>query len=161
MLHASSFVDELLKALQQHPFTSDLHIDHLAKLAHCCRFTRVYTDNYVFRENQKADRFYLLQSGTVMLETEQQKSRTTSIQTVGSGKLLGCSWVFEPHIWRFDARALSPTEMIEFDANKVRSLFAEDHELGFQLLRRVIKATFERLESTRFQLLDLYDQDAK
>ncbi len=151
-------MEPIEEALKQHPFTADLHPHHLSKLARCCRITRVYTDNYIFRENQPANKFYLVRTGTVMLETERKEGSTASIQTIGAGKLLGCSWVFEPYTWRFDARALGPTEMIEFDADEVRTLFSEDHELGFQLLKRIIKTTFERLESTRFQLLDFYER---
>jgi CRP-like cAMP-binding protein len=150
-------MEELLTLLKAHSFSQSLHPDHLAKLARCGRVTRVYTDNYVFREKQDADRFYLVQKGSVMLETEHAGS-TASIQTLEAGKLLGCSWLFEPYRWRFDARALTPIELLDFDAQAVRRLLQEDHELGYQFLVRVIQATSERLDATRFQMLDLYEK---
>ena len=151
----------MLSLLKSHPFSTDLHPDHLTKLSRLCRPTRVYADNYIFREKQPADRFYLVHSGSVMLESEQPGARVAPIQTLEAGKLLGCSWLFEPYLWRFDARALRPTELVVFEAAAVRNLLQEDHELGYQVLVRLVRATSERLDATRFQMLGLYERGAQ
>ena len=53
-------------------------------------------------------------------------------------------------------RALTPCELIGFDGVCLRGKCEADHELGYQLMRRFAANLVDRLQATRFQLLDVY-----
>ena len=71
---------------------------------------------------------------------------------------MGWSWLFAPHRWQFDGRAVDPTRTIAFDGTCLRGKCDADHELGYQLMRRFAAVAVERLQATRLQLLDVYGQ---
>ena len=79
-----------------------------------------------------------------------------TIQTLGAGQVLGWSWLVPPYNWRFDGRAAEVTRAIVFDGKCLRGKCEEDHELGYELQKRVISILGEHLDATRFRLLDVY-----
>ena len=79
-----------------------------------------------------------------------------TLQTVSEGEVLGWSWLLPPYRWRFGARTLQPTRALAFDGKCLRGKCEEDHDLGYELLKRFTNVVTERLEATRLQLLDLY-----
>ena len=92
----------------------------------------------------------------VALEVQSPGRGALIIETLGSGEVAGWSWLFEPHIWQFDGRVVSSARVIGFDGACLRGKCEEDHELGYQLMRRFAGAVTERLQATRLQLLDVY-----
>jgi hypothetical protein len=45
---------------------------------------------------------------------------------------------------------------VAFDGACLRGKCENDHELGYELMRRFAAVLIERLQATRFQLLDVY-----
>ena len=58
--------------------------------------------------------------------------------------------------WRLDARAVEPTRAIALDGKCLRNKCEENHDLGYELLKRFVHIVEQRLEATRLQLLDVY-----
>ena len=110
----------------------------------------------VCRQGDEANHFYLIRAGKVALEIPVPGRGTVTIQTLGDGEILGWSWLIPPYRWRFDARAVETTRAIAFDGRCLRSKCEEDPQLGYELLKRVVARFGERLDATRFQLLDVY-----
>ena len=79
-----------------------------------------------------------------------------TISTLHDGEMVGWSWLFEPHRWAFDARAVEDTGVVAFDGACLRGKCEADHELGYQLMRRFAAVLVDRLQATRLQLLDVY-----
>lgn len=79
-----------------------------------------------------------------------------TVASLGSGDLLGWSWLFPPHQWDFGAVAFSPVRAYEFDAAAVLGLCEEDPQLGMILVRSVAEILAYRLETTRGKLLEQY-----
>ena len=77
----------------------------------------------------------------------------TVIETLGTGELLGWSWLFPPYRWAFGAVILRPVEAFEFDAPAVRALCASDSALGYELTQRVARVLAHRLQATRVRLM--------
>lgn len=109
---------------------------------------------FIFREGDPANRFYLIHSGTVALESRTNDGPRV-VQTIGPGDVLGWSWLFPPYFWHFDARAVEPVEAVFFYATPLRAECEADHELGYELLSRMAQIVITRLQATRRQLLDL------
>src|SRR5258708_28432944 len=78
------------------------------------------------------------------------------IETSEAGGVLGWSWLFPPYRWHFSARVVEPVRAIALDGTCLRTKGEEDHDLGYELMKRVAQIMMERLQATRVQLLDVY-----
>ncbi|MBB1245908.1 Crp/Fnr family transcriptional regulator [Streptomyces durbertensis] len=110
----------------------------------------------IFEEGQKADRFWIIHTGSVTLEQHVPGRRNQAVETIGHGELLGWSWFFPPYNWHLSAETDSPVRALEFDAAEVRELCEADHELGYNLALAVGEIISHRLQRTRTRLVDLY-----
>ena len=61
-----------------------------------------------------------------------------------------------PYRWHFDARAEDQTRLIALDGKCLREKCEQDHDLGYELMKRFAVIIAERLEATRLQFLDVY-----
>jgi CRP/FNR family cyclic AMP-dependent transcriptional regulator len=142
--------------LAKHPFFSGLDERYLQLAVGCAANVRFNTGELIFHEGRGADHFYLIRAGRVALEIPVPGRGNLTIETLGDGEILGWSWLVPPYTWRFDARAAEMTRAIVFDGKCLRDKCEQDHELGYELLKRVIAVLGEGLDATRFRLLDVY-----
>lgn len=147
--------------LRGQPFFQGFDPDAVQFMADCARTVRYKTGEYIFREGEPATHFYVLQQGLVALETISTRHQPVTIQTIETEEVLGWSWLFPPYRWHFSARVIEPVRAISLDGTCLRAKCEDDHELGYQLTRRVAQIMLERLQATRLQLLDIYHAPAK
>ena len=143
-------------AIGEHPFMKDLSPRHLQTLIDSAMPLEFKANQTIFREGDPANRFYLIQSGKVALETSGQDQEPRLLQTIGAGDVLGWSWLFPPYYWHFAARAKEPTKAIFFYGTRLREQCEEDHDLGYELMKRMAGIVIDRLQETRKQLLELH-----
>ena len=148
--------EPLIGRIAAHPFFRGISRAHLEILADCAMSVRFEKDELVFREGDPANRFYLVLTGEVALESYVKDWGTTLIQTVGPGEVLGWSWLFPPYYWHFDARALQPTTAIFLYGTRLREHCELDHEFGYELMKRTTEVVIQRLQNTRQHLLSVY-----
>jgi CRP-like cAMP-binding protein len=129
------------------------HRDRLMSLAREVSFD---TGERIFSEGGRADRFWIIHTGTVALDIDVPGRRPAVIDTLGPGRLLGWSWLVPPHHWHLGAEASSPVRAYEFDATAVQQMCAEDPALDHELCTYVAGTLARRLRSARVRLLDLY-----
>lgn len=122
----------------------------------CARNVRFDHGQFLFQEGASADEFYLIRQGVVALEIQAPGGPGAVISTLGIGDVLGVSWLVPPYRWTFDARALEATRAIGVDARCLRSKCETDHDLGYELLKRVAAQLVRRLHASRLQMLDVY-----
>lgn len=142
--------------LAEHPFFRGLDPRSLSIVAGCASNARFAAGEFIAREGQEADRFFLVRAGRVALEIFVPNKGAVTVQTLEEGDILGWSWLIPPYRWRFDARAAELTRAIALDGKCLRTKCEQDHDLGYELLKRFADIVGQRLESTRLQLLDLY-----
>lgn len=142
--------------LSEHPFLKGLRPEHLKLLVGCASNVRFNAGQHLFRESEEANQFYMIRQGKVAVEILAPGRGPVTVQTVGEGDVLGWSWLIPPYRWRFDARALELTRAIALDGKCLRTKSEEDHDLGYELLKRFSSIIVERFEATRLQLLDVY-----
>jgi len=140
----------------QHPFFKGMEDRHIQLIAGCAKNVRFDEGEIIFREGDPADQFYFIREGLWGVEWMIPHRGFTTLQTVGEGEVLGWSWLLAPYRWRFGARTLQPTRALAFDGKCLRGKCEEDHDLGYEMLKRFTNVVTERLEATRLQLLDLY-----
>ncbi|MEW2515300.1 cyclic nucleotide-binding domain-containing protein [Streptomyces sp. NPDC046870] len=110
----------------------------------------------LFEEGRRADRFWIVRTGTVALDLRVPGRRPAVIETLGHGELIGWSWHFPPYLWHLGAEATSPVRAWEFDACAVRALCAADPAFGRAIATWVGRVAAQRLHASRVRLLDLY-----
>jgi CRP-like cAMP-binding protein len=141
--------------ISKHTFLEGMSPHQLRLLCDCAMPTQFATNELIFREGDPANRFYLLQSGKVALESQVMGKPRAVIQTLGAGDILGWSWLFPPYFWHFDARALEPTKAIFIYGTPLREECETDHELGYELMKRLASVMLKRLQATRWKLLGI------
>ena len=146
-------LDELVA---ESPIFAGLDKAYLELIAGCGQNTGFEAGRYLFREGDQADTFYLVRHGRVLLETFVPGRGSLTIQTVDEGDVVGWSWLYPPYRWHYDARALDMVRAVAFDGACLRGKCSDDHTFGFELLMRFSPVMLERLQATRFQLMDVY-----
>lgn len=142
--------------LAEHPFLKGLPPALLAELVGCAANVKFDTGAFVFRQGQEANNFYILRDGKVAVEVFAPQKGAITIDTLAAGDVLGWSWLIPPYHWHFDARAIEPTRAIALDGRCMRTKCESDHELGYELMKRFAQIIEQRLDATRWQLLDVY-----
>lgn len=142
--------------LAEHPFLKGLEQKHLKIIVGCASNVRFDAGQFILREGEEANNFYIIRHGKVSLEIFTQDRGPITIQTIGEGEVLGWSWLIPPYHWHYDARALELTRAIALDGKCLRTKCEQDHDLGYELLKRFAYIITQRLEATRLQLLDIY-----
>lgn len=149
-------MSSLRESLQEHPFFKGMSDEHIGRLEAVARPVWAEPNDFVFRQGGAADCFLVLVQGDLAIELHAGGRSARIIHTVHAGEVVGWSWMHSPHRWMFDGRALNAVECLCLDGEAVRKLMEEDHEFGYQLLRRFSEPIVEELNATRMQLLDVY-----
>lgn len=128
----------------------------LAVLADTGRDVSYPAGRPLITEGQPADRCWLIRTGRVRLDAHVPGRGDVVVQTLGSGDLLGWSWLTPPYRWHFGAHTVEPVLAIEFDSARLTEFADFDPVFGRALNRMLLEAVLERLQATRARLLDLY-----
>ena len=122
-------MEDLSGILRNHPFMKDLDENYLKQITGCASNVAYHEDEIIFREGDKAEKFYLIRTGKVALEINGRDKGNLRILTVGPGQILG---------------------------ECLRNKCEDDPKMGYEMLKRFSHILEQRLQSTRMQLLDVY-----
>jgi CRP/FNR family transcriptional regulator, cyclic AMP receptor protein len=142
--------------LGDHEFFSDLAPEYLDLLAGCGRNEVFPAGTVLAHAGDPAQYFHVLRTGRVAVAIQVPQHEELVIASLGPGDVLGWSWLFPPHEWRFDVTATQETHAIALDGVCLRAKCEADPALGYALMRRFAQILVQRLESTRLQLVDVY-----
>jgi CRP/FNR family transcriptional regulator, cyclic AMP receptor protein len=139
--------------LAEQPFFQGLDPRHLHVAAHGAVEDKFDVHVYIFNEGEKAGKFYVLRKGKVALEGVSPSDELVTIDTLEAGDILGWSWLLPPYSWQYSARVIEPVQVIVLDGVYLREKCEEDHDFGYELVKRVMQAIAQRLQTTRTQML--------
>ena len=145
---------ELWKEIAAHPFLKGMNAHHLELLTRYATWKKFEPGEMIFRAGEPAHGFYLIQSGTIVLEGSVMEHGSIATDTVRAGEPLGWSWLFPPYRWHFDARAIQRTTAIFFNGDILRQHYNEDITLAHDLSQRICKVMAHRLQATRRKLIE-------
>ena len=148
--------EDLSDILRKHPFVGELDNAYLQLLVGCAKNVHFKDGDYLCREGESADLFYLIRTGRVALEIYAGHKGRRRIQTIGPGEVLGWSWLISPYRWHFDACAVAEVRALALDGKCLRTKCNKDHDFGYEMLSRLSNIFQSRMEATRLQLLDVY-----
>jgi CRP-like cAMP-binding protein len=147
----------LERPLAQHAFLAGLDKRYLRQLTELACNKSFQAQEMIFHEGIQANEFYLLCKGRVALETALLGCDAIPIQTLGEGEVLGWSWLLPPYQWHYSARAIEPTQVIALDGAALRTLCEQDHDLGYEMMKRFALVIVQRLAATRARFLSFPD----
>jgi CRP-like cAMP-binding protein len=139
--------------VRDHPFFLTMDPKHLPMLCAKARLVELARGDLLFQVGEPANRFYLIESGEVSLETRTQSGDNLEIKALGGGDVLGWSWLVPPFCWHLQARALDDTRAILLDGASLLVAAEEDHEFGYALMKRVAQMMAQRLDCLRVRLI--------
>lgn len=142
--------------VREHPFFQGLDEAFCDLVCTCARNVRFDSGEYLLHEGGVADTLYLIRHGHVALEIAVPGRPAVRFQTLGDDELVGISWLVPPYRWAYDARAVELTRAIAMDAGCLRDKCESDHELGYEVIKRLMPILIGRLQATRMQILDVY-----
>jgi len=149
-------METLERIIAEHPFFAGLDDSFVNLMVSCASNLRFKAGSYILREGDTANTFYLVREGKVAIEIRAPQRKPIIVSTLSVGEILGWSWLLSPFEWKFDARAADDVRAIALDGKCLRTKCEENHDLGYEVLKRFARIMEERLEATRLQLLDLY-----
>lgn len=113
----------------------------------------------LIREGADVDRMGILIDGLLTLRVAVAGRGRATLMTIEPGDVFGWSAVVPPYRSTSTVVALQSSEVIVFDAERLRALLREDDALAATVYPRLLGCVSRRLVATRTQLLDLYAQD--
>jgi CRP-like cAMP-binding protein len=149
-------MEDLTRILRAQPFFRDLDDAKVAVLVGCARNVRFHPGDFLLREGDVADTFYLVREGRVSLDIHVPGQPPSRVETVAAGDVVGLSWMSPPARVHLDARAIDAVVALSFDGACLRGKMEADPALGYALMKRLLALTVQRLERVRLQRLDVY-----
>lgn len=152
--------NDLIEQLRQLHFSANLADDVLGEIAQAAQEVQLTAGQHVFREGSKSDRLYVVRQGRVALDINVPGRGATRILTLGPGDMFGWSALLGTGPMVASAVAIDDTDAIAISGAALRAVCEANHDVGYQLMRRMAVALSRRLVATRLQLLDLFHDNA-
>jgi CRP/FNR family cyclic AMP-dependent transcriptional regulator len=140
-------------------FGAELSPHARERLAGLGEIRRVEPGAVLLREGTETERFGILLNGLLSLRVAVAGRGRATLMTVEAGEVFGWTAVVPPYRATSTVVALEPSEVLVFDASRLREVLREDQALAITLYPRLLECVNRRLTATRNQLLDLYARD--
>jgi CRP/FNR family cyclic AMP-dependent transcriptional regulator len=149
-------MENLEEVLAAHPFFKGMAPQHLAAVAACGRRVQFKAGDFLCRETEEALDFYAVLSGSVSVEIFSARRGPLTTTTVEEGEVLGWFWFDKPLHWHLDARARQVTRAVALEVKALVHRCEEDHDLGYELMKRYAHHLAVQFRVTKLQLVDMY-----
>jgi CRP-like cAMP-binding protein len=150
---------ELATSLHHIPWFRDLDAEQLDRLLRISTLRQVRPNELLFEEGELEDYLYFVLDGNLAIEMTVPGQGKTLMASAEPVDPVGWSSVTPVVRQRTaSARAVVATCLLAIEASKLRQLCAEDHDLGYIIMRNLANVIAARLLVTRLQLLELLSQ---
>ena len=129
------------------PLFRDLNPFHIGLLAGLAMETRFETGQFIFKQVDPANRFYLIQEGEVSMQIESHDNQMIPFRKIGPGEDLGWSWIFACSYFPATARVIKPTKAIFFYGTILRQQCEDDPQFGYEMMKLVATAAMNSLNA--------------
>ncbi len=149
-------MDTMEPILAAHPFFRGLDSRYLKLIIECASRKTFTPGKFLCQDNEEARMFYVIHHGRVAVEIYRPRRGAVTVQTIGEGEVLGWLWFDQPYHWHMDARALDLTRVISLDVKGLMDRCNQDHDFGYELMRRYAHHLAVQFRVTKAQLADFY-----
>jgi CRP/FNR family transcriptional regulator, cyclic AMP receptor protein len=149
-------METMTPILAAHPFCKGLDSRYLKLLVECAERQTFAPGKFLCRDEEEARKFYVIHHGRVAVEIYRPRRGAVTIQTLGEGEVLGWLWFDQQYHWHLDAKALDLTRVISLDVPCLLEKCSQDHDFGYELMRRYAHHLAVQFRATKVQLADFY-----
>lgn len=146
--------NHLLPLIARQPFFQGMSEPHRQLLADSAMETQFEPGQWIFRQGDPANRFYVILDGKVSIESEVKGRGVIPIRTLGPGDDLAWGWLIPPYYMHFSAIAIEPTRAIFFYGTRLRPQCEDDHDMGYELMKRIAEVVIRNLHATQQRLTE-------
>jgi CRP-like cAMP-binding protein len=148
---------EVLAELEKIPWFTELRPQHTRKIASMTSLRTLQAGQVVFREGDKEDFYYIVIRGRVALDMFVPLRGKVRFYTAEPAETFGWSSV-TPTVRQRTAGATAVIDSLVacINAEELRHACDDDHDLGYEVMRRLANVVAGRLLVTRLQLLDMF-----
>ena len=141
-------METLERIVAEHPFFTGLDRDFIALLVGCASNVDLKAGTYILKEGDPANTLLSDSRGQgAAVEVVAPQHKPIIISTLSVGEILGWSWLLPPFQWKFHARAAEDTRAIALDGKCLRIKCEENHDLGYEILKRFAQIMEQRLDA--------------
>jgi len=135
----------------------------LEKLIPIVERAHVDEREYIFRQGDSAEKFYMLSRGKVLLEQRISDKMTVSIESVRPAYSFGWSGMMtggiEPYSrYTSDAICTEASELFVLKGEDLNNLLDNDHHMGYLLCQRLTRVIARRLRHRTEQFIKIIKQ---
>lgn len=95
-------------------------------------------DDIVFRQDEPAERFYMVNSGKIILEQTITPDVTVCLGSIKPGYSFGWSAMLEEATYRSDAICAEYSELYSFRHDQIKRVLNSDPDMGYRLYQRLL-----------------------
>jgi CRP-like cAMP-binding protein len=145
--------------LSAHPFFSDFSDDVLTFLSECSSTLDIKKGQILFRQGEKAEKFYVVLDGQISIEMPAIMGPTLEIQKLVNDQVLGWSWLIYPYQWNFQTKAEEDTQLLQFDGTAILARCEQEPKFGYEVLKKFAGLMSVRLNAARQKMMDEWNPD--
>jgi len=128
----------------EHEFFASLEDKIVATLCENVGERLFSSGDYLFRQNETADEFFLVQSGDIRVGNEIE-GKLINERILQPGDVVGWSWLVPPYRWSTTAIAQSETRVFVFDGIELLVECENNPTIGYALFKRFSGVMGQRL----------------
>ena len=149
-------METLERVIAEHPFFVGLDDGFTNLMVSCASNVRFKAGTYILKEGDPANTFNPIREGKDPVDVLAPQHKPIIVSTLSVGEILGWSWLLPPFQWKFHARAVDDVRAVALDGKCLRTKFEQNHDLGYEVLKRFAHIMEQRRQATRCKLLDVY-----
>ena len=150
---------QIQQSLEELRFTAGLSDDDQRKLSAIASTHSFPKGTVLYTEGDVNKEVHVIRSGRVEVCMSVPARGCLPVLTLEPGDCIGWSAILELGGMTATVVALEDVETVSLDADRLRALCDEDHDIGYHIMERIAHALSQRLTASRLQMLDIYGQE--
>lgn len=139
-----------LKRIVMMGYLKDEMLDKIAPTVDVLNFSE---REYVFRQGDVADRFYMLRRGKILFEQRISEKMTVAMGSVKPGYSFGWSSMLDVRFYSSEAVCAEPCEVFSIRGHKLKNILDSDHSMGYIFSQRLLRVMKSRLDHRTEQFM--------
>jgi CRP-like cAMP-binding protein len=150
-----------VRALKKASLFKSLSDDQLKAIAHLGQEKSFKPGEEIFKQEQKAKTLYVLLDGAVTLMftvgTEAEQETDLMVETLKqAGSVFGTAALMNPYVYNVTARCVKSTKSLAIDSAGFQEIIRRDPLIGFEVMTKLAQLYFNRLNTTRTAITNLF-----
>ena len=145
--------------LRRYPLFAGQNNYMLEEIAMLSNEIKKEKDEWLFHEDEDAQKLYLVLDGAVALTVyvylNGSGQHLSSTHSLGKGEIVGWSAIIPPHQYKVGATIVKTSNLLEIDALPLRQLLNDNPEYGYHFLRQIAEVVSERYMLVNIQIMSL------